>query len=146
VRLGALDEPRRSLPPPASAVDVVPTSAMKALILDGDSARPTTDLAEVAAAHAAGTRFWLELDERTGAADHIGLRKVEDFAEYVQIVMHGVREEDRAATDVPLALSELDLITAATRRTRTTRESARSSPFTVRSRAPRAYFETKKWL
>src|SRR5262249_50726288 len=40
----------------------------------------------------------------------IGLPKVEDFGDYVQIVMHGVREEDVGGKDIPLALTELDMI------------------------------------
>lgn len=102
---------------------------MRALILDGDAARETRDFDEVAAAHAHGKRFWLSLDARSGDADKfldgvlrihplavedmwndIGIPKVEDFEEYVQIVMHGIREEDRDGQDLPLALAELDVI------------------------------------
>jgi magnesium transporter len=102
---------------------------MKALILDGDVARQTTNLDEIVEAHAQGKTFWVELDEKTPATDKlleatlqihpltiediwndIGLPKVEDFGAYVQIIMHGVREEDREGHDVPLALAELDVI------------------------------------
>lgn len=102
---------------------------MKALILDGDAAIQTTDFGDVAAAHAQGKRFWVELDGRTPEADKlleevlkihplaiediwndIGIPKVEDFHDYVQLVMHGVREEDVASRDVPLELTELDVI------------------------------------
>ena len=102
---------------------------MKALILDGDVVRPSQDYAEVTAAHADGRHFWIELDERDEAADRfleqvlrihplaiedvwndIGLPKVEGFSEYVQVVMHGLREEDQQGSDVPLALAELDVL------------------------------------
>jgi magnesium transporter len=104
-------------------------SGMKAIILEGESTRQTTSFEEIAAAHAEGKRFWVELDEKTAESDRLledvlkihplaiedtwkdtGLPKVEDFGDYVQIVMHGVREEDREGTDVPLALSELDML------------------------------------
>lgn len=102
---------------------------MKALILDGDDLEETRDVAVVEAAHRAGKRFWVELDERTPDAEHllgdvlrvhplaaedlwndIGLPKVEDFDEYVQLVIHGVRVSDLASDQVPLSLAELDLI------------------------------------
>jgi magnesium transporter len=103
-------------------------SGLKAIILEGDTTRQTTSFDEVAAAHAEGKRFWVELDEKTPDTDRLleeilkihplaiedtwndtGLPKVEDFGDYVQIVMHGVREEDRDGRDVPLALAELDM-------------------------------------
>lgn len=102
---------------------------MRALILDGDAVVQTTDLDEVADAHGQGKRFWIELDGRTPEAERLleevlkihplaiedvwndtGIPKVEDFTDYVQLVMHGVREEDVAGSDVPLALAELDVI------------------------------------
>jgi magnesium transporter len=102
---------------------------VKALILDGDAVREVTDFVELTRAHQAGMTFWVELDERNADADafleqtlkihplavedvwlDLGLPKVEDFGEYVQIVVHGVREVDRKGRDVPLALSELDLL------------------------------------
>ena len=102
---------------------------MKALVLDGELVTTVTDYEAVAAAHRAGKTFWIELDERCREAEDflekelrihplaiedvwndLGLPKVEDYGEYVQIVVHGVREADRAITEVPLALSELDLL------------------------------------
>ena len=102
---------------------------VKALILEGDAARPTRDLADVEAAHAARKIFWMELDERTPEVDaflektlgihplaiedvwaDVGIPKVEDFGEYVQIVLHGVRESDHESKSVPLELSELDIL------------------------------------
>lgn len=102
---------------------------LKAIILDGDTARTTTSFDEIAAAHGEGKRFWVELDERVPEADKllidvlgihplaiedvwndVGIPKVEDFADYVQLVMHGVREADVGGTDIPLALTELDVI------------------------------------
>jgi magnesium transporter len=127
---GELDDRKpRSLRPSAKDHDASAPSGMKALVLEGDVVRQTTDFDEIAAAHRAGKRFWVELDERTPVAEKlleevlgihplaiedtwndIGLPKVEDFGAYVQVVMHGVREEDRAGHDVPLALAELDVI------------------------------------
>ncbi len=123
------DRKRRSLPVKEPATEPPMPSGMKALVLEGEVVHQTTDFEEIAAAHRAGKRFWVELDERTPVADKlleeilhihplaiedtwndIGLPKVEDFGNYVQIVMHGVREEDRAGRDVPLALAELDVI------------------------------------
>jgi magnesium transporter len=40
----------------------------------------------------------------------VGLPKVEDFGDYVQLVMLGLREEDTIGKDVPLELTELDVI------------------------------------
>lgn len=108
---------------------VATAAGMKAIILDGDCSKQSSDWAEVATAHAEGRRFWVEIDERTPEADRfldeilkvhplavediwndLGLPKVEDFTDYVQIVMHGVREEDVGGSDIPLALTELDII------------------------------------
>jgi magnesium transporter len=102
---------------------------VKALVLEGDIVTVLTDYDAVAAVHRAGKIFWLELDERSEAAEmflekvlaihplaiedvwnDLGLPKVEDYGEYVQIIVHGVREADRALSEVPLALSELDLL------------------------------------
>lgn len=128
---GAETQTKRRGTPPATKKEEegVAESGMKALILDGEVVRQTTSFAEIAAAHTEGKRFWVELDEKTHCAEKlleevlkihplaiedtwndIGLPKVEDFGEYVQIVMHGVREEDREGRDVPLALAELDVI------------------------------------
>ena len=103
-------------------------SGLKALILDGDSALETRDVDVIAGAFRDGKRFWVELDERAPAADKlleilgihplaiedvwndIGIPKVEDFGEYVQLVMHGVLEDDVAGSDIPLALTELDIL------------------------------------
>ncbi len=102
---------------------------MKALILDGETVRATGEYAEVAAAHAEGKTFWIELDERCdqGSAfmaetlkihplaiedvwNDVGLPKVEDFDDYIQIVIHGIREDDRKSSEVPIELAELDLV------------------------------------
>lgn len=102
---------------------------MKALILDGENARETSDFLELEKVYLAGERFWVEFDARTPEADHflhevlkihplavedvwndIGIPKVEDFGEYVQLVMHGVSEEDVGGRDIPLALAELDVL------------------------------------
>jgi magnesium transporter len=102
---------------------------VKTLILDGDIVLQTSDYAEVTKAHAAGQSFWMELDERSDEANaflegvlhihplaiedvwnDVGLPKVEDFDEYVQIIIHGIREDDRSSKDVPLELAELDIL------------------------------------
>jgi magnesium transporter len=102
---------------------------MKALILEGEKVRSTDDYAVVKAAHAEGRTFWIELDERCqeGTAfmadtlkmhslaiedvwNDVGLPKVEDFDDYIQIVIHGIREDDRKGKEVPIALAELDLV------------------------------------
>ncbi len=102
---------------------------MKALVLDGDVVTTVRDYAELAAAHRAGKTFWVELDERSPEAEKflekdlhihplaiedvwndVSLPKVEDFADYVQIILHGVRESDRASNDVPLTLAEIDIL------------------------------------
>ncbi|MDB4941387.1 MAG: Magnesium and cobalt transport protein CorA [Labilithrix sp.] len=102
---------------------------MRTLILDGEKVRSTDDYAVVASAHAEGKTFWMELDERCelGTAfladtlklhplaiedvwNDVGIPKIEDFDDYLQVVIHGIREDDRASKDVPLALAELDLV------------------------------------
>jgi magnesium transporter len=102
---------------------------MKAFILEGEAVIQTSAFDDVAAAHAEGKRFWVELDARTPEADKlleevlkihplaiediwndIGIPKIEDFGEYVQLVMHGVLEEDVGGRDIPLELTELDVI------------------------------------
>ena len=102
---------------------------MRALILDGENVVESTDVDEIAAAHAAKKRFWVELDDNSDEVSRllhevlkihslaiedvwndIGIPKVEDFGDYVQVVMHGVLEEDLGTKEVPLALAELDLI------------------------------------
>ena len=106
-------------------------SGLRALILDDDAGHTveTTDAEVVAAAYRLGKRFWVELDERLPSADKlllevlhihplaiedvwndIGIPKVEDFGEYVQLVMHGVLEEDVGGSDIPFALTELDVL------------------------------------
>ena len=101
---------------------------MKALILEGDDARLTTSYDDVTAAFEAGKRFWIELDEKNEQSDallklldvhplaqedvwaDLGLPKIEDFGEYLQLVMHGIREADAKAHDVPLVLAEIDIL------------------------------------
>ncbi len=102
---------------------------MKALVLEGDVVATVEDYATLAEAHRAGKIFWIELDERSNEAvtflekelhihplavedvwNDLGLPKVEDFGDYVQIILHGLTEVDRASGDVPLELAELDLL------------------------------------
>lgn len=102
---------------------------MKALILDDDTVVQCSEYGELSAAHAAGKTFWLELNERTDEGTvflektlrihplaiedvwiDVGLPKVEDFDDYVQIIIHGVREDDRESTDLPVELAELDIL------------------------------------
>ncbi len=40
----------------------------------------------------------------------VGLPKVEDFGDYVQIIIHGVRADDQMSKEVPLELAELDVL------------------------------------
>lgn len=102
---------------------------MKALILEDETVRETSTYEDVEAAHAAGKTFWIELDERSDRAsaflehalkihplaiedlwNDVGLPKVEDFGDYVQIIIHGIREDDRESEEIPLALAELDIL------------------------------------
>ncbi|MBX3187891.1 MAG: magnesium/cobalt transporter CorA [Labilithrix sp.] len=102
---------------------------MKALILDGENVRQSAEYAEVAKAHEEGKHFWVELDERRAEAtaflentlkihplaiedvwNDVGLPKVEDFTDYVQVIIHGVREVDRASKALPVELAELDML------------------------------------
>jgi magnesium transporter len=113
----------------APAGGQVKDSGMKALILEGDVVVQTSDFDTISAAHAAGKNFWVELDERNAETEKllnevlkihplaiedvwndIGIPKVEDFGDYVQLVVHGVREEDVDGQDIPLSLSELDVV------------------------------------
>ncbi|MBX3226881.1 MAG: magnesium/cobalt transporter CorA [Labilithrix sp.] len=105
------------------------STGFRALILEGDELVTTRELDAVTAAHAAGKRFWVELVEKTAVTDKllgevlkihpvaiedvwndIGLPKVEDFHEYVLLVMHGVLDKDVEGDDVPLGLAELDMV------------------------------------
>ena len=102
---------------------------MKALILDGETVRSTSVYPDVVAAHAEGKTFWIELDERCdqGTAfmaetlkihplaiedvwNDVSLPKVEDFEDYIQIVINGIREDDRKSSEVPIELAELDIL------------------------------------
>lgn len=40
----------------------------------------------------------------------VGLPKVEDFDDYVQVILHGLREDDQSSDEVPLELAELDIL------------------------------------
>jgi magnesium transporter len=102
---------------------------VRALILYGETVSETSSFAQVAEAHAEGNHFWLELDERSDEAtaflettlgihplaiedvwNDVSLPKVEDYDTYVQIIIHGIREDDQSSKDVPLELAELDVI------------------------------------
>jgi magnesium transporter len=105
---------------------------VRALILElepREQVVESSDLAVVAAAHAAGKNFWLELDEKSDEQtaflenvlkihplaiedvwNDVGLPKVEDFDDYVQIIVHGIREDDQSSKEVPLELAELDIL------------------------------------
>jgi len=107
----------------------VKASTIKAVILEGDKCHATSSVDELAAAHAAGKNFWVELDEEGPEADRllgdilkihplaiediwadIGIPKIEDFGDYIQLVMHGVREENLRNKEIPLELTELDIV------------------------------------
>ncbi len=102
---------------------------MKTLILEGDQVLESEDFVEVGLAHAAGKTFWMELDDRSDEAtaflehtlkihplaiedlwNDVGLPKVEDFDDYVQVIVHGIRDDDRTSETVPVELAELDLL------------------------------------
>ena len=102
---------------------------MKALVLEGEKVKSVHDYAVLREAHAAGKHFWLELDEKSDDDtaflsdalkihalaqediwNDVGLPKVEDFEEYLQIVIHGIRDSDRQSKDMPIQLAELDLV------------------------------------
>ena len=102
---------------------------MKALVLEGEKVKAVHDYAVLREAHAAGKHFWLELDEKTeddqefltgtlkihalaveDIWEDVGVPKIEDFQEYLQIVIHGIREADRQSKDMPIQLAELDLV------------------------------------
>ena len=102
---------------------------MKALILEGDKAIQTTEYSVLEAAHAEGKTFWLELDERSDEAtkflgevlkvhplaiddvwNDVGLPKVDDYDDYVQIIIHGIKVDDQTSKEVPLQLAELDVL------------------------------------
>ncbi len=40
----------------------------------------------------------------------VGLPKVEDFDDYVQVILHGLREDDQTSDEVPLELAERDIL------------------------------------
>jgi magnesium transporter len=111
------------------APDEPRAATLKAAILEGEAVVITSSFAEVTLAFQAGKRLWVELDGRSPGADaflldvlgihplavedlwsDIGIPKLEDFGAYLQIVMHGVRAADRAGHDLPLALTELDVL------------------------------------
>lgn len=101
--------------------------SFKALILRDEKIEQTSSFDDVVAAHAAGLKLWVELDEKTAETDRllgevlkihplavedvwndIGIPKVEDFVDYVLLVMHGIHEERSAET--PISLAELDMV------------------------------------
>lgn len=99
---------------------------MLAFVLDGDSLRETESLAEVEKAHAEGKHYWLDLGEQTPEKHkflldvlHIhplvvedvwcerSLPKVEDFDDYVYVLVHGTARGSRASD---IDLLELDIL------------------------------------
>lgn len=103
---------------------------MKALVIEGEKAKVAHDYDVLRQAHAEGRHFWLELDERSEEDDKfltetlkihalavedvwsdVGLPKIEDFQDYLQLVLHGIRETDRDKKgEVPIQLAELDIV------------------------------------
>lgn len=103
--------------------------SFRALILEDSTVVPTTSFEVVAAAQAQGKKLWVELDEKTEETDRlllevfkvhplaaedvwndIGIPKVEDFGDFVLLVMHGIHEEDPPKPDAPVSLAELDVV------------------------------------
>lgn len=102
--------------------------SFKALILHDERVVQTSSYDDVVAAHRDGLKFWVELDEKAEQTDRllsevlkihplaiedvwndIGIPKVEDFVDYVLLVMHGIHEEERGAEN-PISLAELDMV------------------------------------
>jgi Mg2+ and Co2+ transporter CorA len=90
--------------------------SFKCLILRDEKVVQTSAYDDVVAAHRDGLKFWVELDEKTEQTERllgevlkihplavedvwndIGIPKVEDFVEYVLLVMHGIHEEAKTA-------------------------------------------------
>jgi magnesium transporter len=101
--------------------------SFKCLILRDEKIVQTSAYDDVVAAHRDGLTFWVELDEKTEQTERllgevlkihplaiedvwndIGIPKVEDFVEYVLLVMHGIHEDTSAET--PISLAELDMV------------------------------------
>jgi magnesium transporter len=106
-----------------------PTPSFRALILEGDTIVKATSFDGVERAHRQGQRLWIELDKRSEEADKllfevlglhplaiediwndVGIPKIEDFGEYVQLVMHGVQDTNQEDEARPFGLAELDVI------------------------------------
>lgn len=102
---------------------------MRALVLEGDALVESEDVGEIERFHAAGHTLWVNLGSRSPKGEEVlskvfkihplavediwndlDLPKVEDFGDYVHIIMHGVLEADRDGRDVPLELAELDVV------------------------------------
>jgi magnesium transporter len=102
--------------------------SFKCLILRDEKVVQTSEFDDVVAAHRDGLKFWVELDEKTEETERllgdvlkihplavedvwndIGIPKVEDFVDYVLLVMHGIHEEASGA-EIPISLAELDMV------------------------------------
>ena len=98
---------------------------MQARILDGDQLRTTTDLKEIRAALAGGSRIWIDLERQTPDGDALladvlklhpltiediwaerSRPKIDDFDEYLYVIVHGIG----AAKHDKLATVEIDIV------------------------------------
>ena len=98
---------------------------MHAFVLDGEVARVVSSPDELARAHADGQRLWLDLDARTPEGERFlevlrihplsvedlwedrELPKVDDYGDFVHIIIHSVHDPD--ALDA-FSLEELDVL------------------------------------
>jgi magnesium transporter len=102
--------------------------SFKALILKDDKVVVSHSYDDVVRAHENGLNFWVELDEKAPDTtkllgellkihplavedvwNDIGIPKVEDFGDYVLLVMHGIHEEPKTS-EHPVSLAELDIV------------------------------------
>jgi magnesium transporter len=103
---------------------------MRAFYADGETVRETRDVDELCRLHAAGTPFWLDLEERSERLEKLlvetfhlhplviediwcdrTLPKIEDFDDYLFILVHGVRTGSSAHQ---LELVEVDIVVGKT--------------------------------
>ena len=101
---------------------------MQAYILVDGSIERTSSLEEVCTAHAAGKKMWVDLERRTPDIDHAlrdtfgihplvvediwserSIPKMDEFDEYLYVVVHGVRRE---STPKKVELFMLDIVFA----------------------------------
>src|SRR5580704_3452248 len=99
---------------------------MQAFVLSGDAIARLEGVADIHAAHEAGRRLWLDLEERTVESDQLLLEtfkihplvcediwldrsvpKIDRFDDYLYVIVHGVR---RGSAPLKLDLWVLDIV------------------------------------